>query len=259
MKINNIFRISLFLFAGMFYSCEKVIDLNLNTSSSQIVIQGNVYDLPGPYTVRLSKSVGFGQLNSFPAVTGATVTISDDAGNSEVLSGNSTGVYVTSKLQGMPGRTYILKVESGGQAYTSSSTIPNAVEIDTLYIDKSNFENYKQLTFLFNDPASTKNYYRLIDFINDTKQNAIMTASDLGYDGKTITGTLLYSNDDLKSGDTLTIWFESVDKGVYDYFRTASTSNGQDASPANPVSNISNGALGYFNACSVRKKVLLIP
>lgn len=259
MKTTNIFRILPILFVGMFYSCEKVIDLNLNTSSSQIVIQGNVYDQPGPYIVKLSRSVGFDRPNAFPAVTGAKVTISDDAGNLEVLSEDSTGVYVTSKLQGTPGRTYTLKVETGGQVYTSSSTMPKAAEIDSLYLDKNVFEDCKQLTFLFKDAAGTKNYYRLIDFINEKKQNAIMTASDLGYDGKTITGTLLYSNEDLMSGDTFTIWLESIDKGVYDYFRTASSSKGQNSSPANPVSNISNGALGYFNACAVRKKTIVIP
>jgi hypothetical protein len=57
----------------------------------------------------------------------------------------------------------------------------------------------------------------------------------------------------LKKGDTVTVWLETIDKGVFDYFRTAGSESGRNASPANPVSNISNGALGYFNASSVRK------
>jgi len=55
-------------------------------------------------------------------------------------------------------------------------------------------------------------------------------------------------------GDVIDVWLEMIDKGVFEYFRTANRNGGRSASPANPVSNISNGALGYFSACSVRKK-----
>jgi len=259
MNIINIIRISPILLLGLLCSCEKVISLDLNTSSSQIVIQGNVYDQAGPYTVKISKSVGFDEPSSYPAVTDAKVTISDNTGYAEVLSEDSSGIYVTSQLKGIPGRTYTLKVETGGQTYTASSYMPNAVEIDSIYNVKSDFGKLKQFHLLFKDPADTANYYRLIDFINEKAQNSMMIASDMGYDGKTISGTLLFSEDDLKSGDTLTLWLESVDKGVYDYIRTAANHDGQTASPANPVSNISNGALGYFNACSVRKKSIVMP
>jgi|WetSurMetagenome_2_1015567.scaffolds.fasta_scaffold37702_4 hypothetical protein len=48
------------------------------------------------------------------------------------------------------------------------------------------------------------------------------------------------------------LWLECMDKFVYEYFRTAASECGQSALPANPTSNISNGTLGYFTACSVR-------
>ena len=56
--------------SSLFFSCQKVIQLELNTSSSQIVIQGNVYDQACPDTVKISKSVNFDQSNVYPAVTG---------------------------------------------------------------------------------------------------------------------------------------------------------------------------------------------
>ena len=39
--------------------------------------------------IRVSKAINFDQTNSFPAITGATVTLSDDAGNSEILTETS--------------------------------------------------------------------------------------------------------------------------------------------------------------------------
>ncbi|MEJ0102288.1 MAG: hypothetical protein WDO19_06950 [Bacteroidota bacterium] len=41
------------LIAGfVLYSCTKVVDINLNDSSPQVVIEGNVTNAPGPYYVR---------------------------------------------------------------------------------------------------------------------------------------------------------------------------------------------------------------
>jgi hypothetical protein len=235
-------------------SCQKVIDLELNTSSSQIVIQGNVYDQTGPYTVKISKSVDFDESNVYPAVTGAMVIISDNAGNSDTLTEASSGTYITSELQGVPGRTYTLTVKTDGQTYTASSTLPNAVEMDSIYMEKSRFGNEEQITIDFTDPANIDNYYRLIEFVNDTQQDQIYATSDKLSEGKKMSYSFMSQGNDnkLEPGDNITIWLECVDKFAYEYFRTAGREGGQSASPANPTSNISNGALGYFNACSVR-------
>jgi hypothetical protein len=52
----------------------------------------------------------------------------------------------------------------------------------------------------------------------------------------------------------------SVDQGVYTYFYTLNQNTGRNSgAPANPVSNITNGALGYFNAYSVTTKKFIYP
>jgi hypothetical protein len=239
-------------------SCQKVIDLELNTSSSQIVIQGNIYDHAGPYTVKISKSVNFDESNVYPAVIGAMVVISDNAGYSDTLTEASSGIYITSVLQGVPGRTYTLTVKTDGQTYTASSTMPYAVDINFIYMENSLFGNEKQVTIDFTDPANIDNYYRLIEFINNIQQDQFYTGSDKLYQGEEISYSIMSQDNDskLESGDKVTIWLESIDKGVYEYFRQAG-SDGQSASPANPTSNISNGALGYFNACSVSTKFII--
>ena len=71
------------------------------------------------------KSVNFTQTNTFPAVSGATVTLSDDAGGLEKLAETSTaGMYRGSKLLGQAGRRYTLRVETGGQSYVAASALP---------------------------------------------------------------------------------------------------------------------------------------
>ena len=262
--IKNIpFLISLMVLSGLLSSCKKVIQLNLNTSSPQIVIQGDLFDHEGPYTVKISRSVNFYDANVFPAVSGATVTITDNLGNSDHLTESSPGLYITSTLHGIPGRTYTLQVNADGQTYTASSTMPVPIDIETVYFQKSLFGNniFPGITFI--DPPNVTNYYRLIYFINNIQQNDINVTDDKLDAGKKINYLIrpLDTDNKLQAGDYVTIWLETVDQGVYEYFRTADTGNrgGQLTSPANPTSNISNGALGYFNACSVRTLSAVVP
>jgi|WetSurMetagenome_2_1015567.scaffolds.fasta_scaffold240970_1 hypothetical protein len=247
------------LLLSVLTACEEVISIDYKTSSSQVVIEGNVYDETGPYTINISKSVAIDDPSTYPPVTGATVTISDNAGNAETLAETSSGIYQTSTLQGTPGRTYTLTVTADGQTYIANSTMPAAVEIDSLYSSKMGDTEIHQVNIDLTDPADIQNYYRLVDVVNGKSLGNDLIANDELSQGKEIKGTLFYNEEDLKAGDILTIWLETIDKGVYTYFNTASLSNQNSATPANPKSNISNKALGYFNACSVRKKSIVIP
>ena len=76
--MKNIFLIIISLF--LVISCEREIDLNLEDQSGNIVIEANVTDQAGPYTVRITKSVSFTQSNSYPRVENAQVTLSDNLG-----------------------------------------------------------------------------------------------------------------------------------------------------------------------------------
>jgi hypothetical protein len=261
-NFNNMTKYTILLSAfllSVLTACEEVVSIDYKTSSSQIVIEGNIYDEAGPYTIRISKSVAMDDPSIYPPVTGATVTINDHAGNAEVLAETDSGIYQTSTLQGIPGRTYTLTVSTGGQTYTANSTMPSAVEIDTIYSSKIDGTEMHQINVNFTDPADTKNYYRLVDIVNGKSLGNDLVASDELSQGKKIEGTLVYGKDDLKVGDTFTLWLETVDKGVYTYFNTANLSDQNSATPANPISNISNKALGYFNACALRKKSIVIP
>jgi len=236
-------------------SCEKVIQLELKNSTPKIVIQGIIYDQPGPYTVTLSNSVNFDASSEYPPVPGAKVMISDNFGQSEILKESIPGRYVTSRLRGIPGRIYSLTVDTGQETYKASALMPQAVSMDTIYFSRSPFNGETVSVVRFNDPPNSVDYYRLVYLINKVQQKAFYILDDELFQGSTIHYALhpRGSGTNLLKGDQVTVWLESIDPGVYKYFRSAGTEGGTSASPANPVSNISNGALGYFNACAVRK------
>ena len=103
------------------WSCEEIITIDLNTASPRLTVTAIVTDQQGPYTVNLSKSESYFSSNdSFPTVSHAVVTISDNMGNSEVLKESAPGNYLTTALRGVNGRTYHLKVVAEGSTFEGS-------------------------------------------------------------------------------------------------------------------------------------------
>src|ERR1700761_4529274 len=151
-------------------ACQKTVTLNLNTAPSQIVIQGEVTDQPGPYTVAINQSVGFYASNTFPSVSGAKVKITDGV-VTDSLTETNPGTYQTHTLQGRSGSTYTLTVALGDTTYTASSTMPAPVTLDSITFDNSGRFRKGQITAQANyqDPVGVKNYYQFILYLDGTQ------------------------------------------------------------------------------------------
>ena len=260
-----LYIIPVFVVVFISSSCQKVIDVDLKSVDPEIVIEANVSDQAGPYLVQLSKTVNFDQPNVFPGVSGAVVILSDNMGNADTLTEVSSGKYYTSSLAGVPGRNYFLKVQAEGEEYIAASFMSSAVVIDTIMVDSLTFGGVsnKYLNVTFTDPASPGNFYRIIEIINGDTLSIINLSNDEFENGRQIT-VPIFSDEDptLKSGDNVVIVLQCIDENVFDYFLELLmmiNSGGQSAAPANPTSNISNNALGYFSAYSVRSKSIVIP
>jgi hypothetical protein len=249
-----------------FYSCKKTVVLDLNNAPPQIVIQGEVTDSAGPYNIIINQSVGFYADNTFPAISGAVVKISDNQGVTDSLTETSPGVYSTHILQGVPGNTYTLSVLIQNKNYTAVSTMPMPVALDSIsFLTTSGFGQKRESAVVnYQDPAGIKNYYQFIEYINGkqfTKNDFIF--DDRLSDGKYITGTLFTDSTYFKTGDLLEVKMNCIDKNVYNYFFQLQQSSGNGAfsntaSPADPESNISNGALGYFSANTTQSKKVIV-
>lgn len=63
----------------------------------------------------------------------------------------------------------------------------------------------------------------------------------------------------IKAGDIITVEMQTIGKDVYDYFFSLDQTLSQSvATPANPVSNISGDALGYFSAHNVQTETFRV-
>lgn len=261
MKYKAFTYIALFT-AILLYACKKTVTLPLKTAASQIVIQGEVTDSAGPYTVTINKSVGFYADNTFPAISGAVVKISDNQGVTDSLTETSPGVYSTHALQGRTGNTYTLSVFAQNTNYTAVSTMPAHVPLDSVTIQHQSGFGQTQINAVanFQDPPGVKNYYQFEQYINGKlyTKNFFLFDDRLS-DGKYITRTLRMDSTYIKSSDQIEVKMYCIDVNVYNYFNQLDQSSGgggfnSSASPANPASNINNGAYGYFSAHTTQSK-----
>lgn len=244
-------------------SCQKVIDVKLDDSTSQIVIQGEITTGAGPYQVSITQSKNFDEDNDFAVRDDAEVTIADlTSGTTETLTNIGSGLYNTFSTQGMAGHAYLMTVVLAGKTYTASSTIPlKAVKLTKLLTEPSAVDATKiYMVPVFTDPVGKGNYYRIRQWVNGVQITGSIVADDQATDGKTYSSLLYYDtssdsgNPSIKDGDQLLVELQCIDLGAYTYFRTLGSTIAQDAAtPANPISNISGGALGVFNACQSSK------
>ena len=241
-------------------SCEKVIDVDLNGASPQIIIEGVITNTPGSYEVRITNTVHFTAMNNFPGVSGASVVITDVSGNiTDTLSEPSPGIYTTHFIRGIPGHTYTLSVSKGGQVYTASSTMPTPVPLDSVAFERRINFNGSSIgaTPCFQDPPGEANFYTFSQFVNNRKLEGTHVFGDRLSDGRYITQQLFTDSAYIHLGDTVRITMSCVDKNVWSYFNTlAMLSQGgiEAPAPANPTSNINNNALGYFSAQTSQSK-----
>jgi hypothetical protein len=257
----------LLLVAALFASttsCQKVINVSLNSAAQKYVIEGEINDGPGPYTISITRTRPFSEDNTFERISGAQVTIADlTAGTVDSLKSDGPGNYRTSMLTGVPGHAYKLSVMVSGQAYEALSTMPSqAVGIDTLYVKRSDFGGDSYFaTPEFTDPVGKGNYYRLRQWVKDTLIDGSRLRSDDATDGQTYRSPLYYDNGKdsgnpkILNGDSIKVELQCLNRQVYDYYRTLRDVTGQNsATPANPLTNVTGGALGIFNTCTSRKR-----
>ncbi len=235
------------------------------------MVEANIYDLPGPYIVKLSKTINFDEITGLSPVLAAEVELTDSAGRHEILTEAGAGIYITNTFTCVPGHEYSLIIKTEGKTYFAVSRMPLPVRDFRPSITKEadtspgagNDVHYK-INFEINDPPEVDNFYRLVVFHNNRQISSRRVFSDELNNGKVISGEFhIHDSINFVPGDIVEIDLQNIDKNVYNFFRTlrdgTSGLSFLSASPSNPLSNITNDGLGYFNACSVTEKFLTIP
>ena len=254
---------SLFLF-----SCEEVIEIEVNEADIQLVIEGDISNENRIHKVKLSQTGSYFDPGDFPKIEGAEVTLTTSAGQSETLNDIGEGVYQIENIVGEIGESYTLSVAYEGETFEAISTLPEAVPLSGLFFRNRPAgpfgEDGSIIEVKFRDPEGIPTYMIFELYVNDTLVEGLFLYDDAQSDGAEFNFPLFPYI--AQSGDKVRVRASAMDREVYDYFNTLAEiigtgfgGGGGSAAPANPESNFSPFALGYFGAFAVSEVEGVVP
>lgn len=262
------------LLAGVIFlsSCEKTVDLDIDQTPQKVVIEGYVTDIADHNFVKVSKTNNFYSTGRTPRVTDATVMVEDSDGNIynfvhyDGQSEDSLGLYFPEvPFAGVAGKTYKLSVTTEGVTYTAEDQLLRLVPMDKLEYrvneeekeDPEDAGRFFEVLLFVKEPKETKDYYLFKCYRNDSIEYANendVYFSDDELIGENIDGVPLpvfYAQDDLARVEVY-----SLTREAFIYYRDLQKLLTNDGGlfgtpPANPRSNISGGALGFFQVSAI--------
>ena len=232
-------------------SCEKVIDVDLNSADPKTVIEANLQEGEHLFSVRVYQTKDYFSDEPTTYFDHAVVTLSDGSGETVTLVAAGEGLY-DAPVIAEAGKTYTLQVIHAGETFTASSTLPKVTELKQLSfkeIDLPGEENNLEVYVHFDDRAGERNFYRILVAVNDSLEQDLQYFNDKYTDGNDVKWSL---NNLYQKGDYLNVELRSTDEAAYEYYNTLAPilSGDTGTAPGNPISNWQGGALGYFIAYS---------
>jgi hypothetical protein len=280
----------------IFISCEKGVTFDLDESSPKIVVEATIETDHRPFVI-LTKSQNFFDQISPDILAGSFVRNAEVYISNGMLTHKLkedsipiSNIYhfyfysidssnLSTAFVGQTNTQYSLRIVAGGNEFTATTRIPALTRsLDSLFWKQApgnNDSNKVALMVRATDMAGYGDYVRYF-----TKRNSepFYPALNSVYDDQIIDGTTyeievergVDRNQDLPDdyslfdkGDTVTLKLCQIDKGTYDFWRTMEFSYGSIgnpfASPTKVLSNISNGALGYFGGYAPQIQTIIIP
>jgi hypothetical protein len=127
----------LFLLAAILVSCTEPIDINLDSSTIRLVVEGSLTTDTMSHEVKLSMTSSYFYNQPPQSVSEATVSISDGESIFN-LTEASPGVYLTAPtVYGTAGKTYTLQIKLNSQVggysdYYATSKLNSVAKLDSI-------------------------------------------------------------------------------------------------------------------------------
>jgi hypothetical protein len=275
MKAKSAIILTSLLTMLLLISCETDALLDLPGHSDQfIIVEANVDDLYGIQKVRLYRSSSFyDTIKGYP-VSNAYVLVSDgiqsyvfDEDPWDLMKGFYNNHVIGENLR--QGIIYHLTISDGSGSYTARSELRPVPAIDSVTISLNVLCTIGIVTqkiydvFIHFNNLGGLNYYLINLYVNDklitTTPAQKTVVCDRGMDGHVSVFGGMIRKTALTDGDLVTAELKSISRQKYEFYtsffnQTELSGNPfAGAPPANIPTNMSRGALGFFQVSSVSK------
>jgi hypothetical protein len=261
-------------------ACEEPYHIEQDASEVNIVIEGLLTNREDMQYIKVSRTADFYTDGEAPRVSDAIVSVTDDLGN--VLeyvhnpnnSEDSLGYYFPANaFAGEIGRTYELSVVVDGTTFNASDRLLSITPIDSLTIrldaeeqaDPEDQGRFYEVLIFVKEPQDEENFYLFKFYRNDS----------LSFDNHT---DIYYSDDKLLQenidgipapshfafNDLARVEAYSLSRQGYVFYNDLSSLLNNDSGgmfgpiPSTPRTNLTNGALGFFQVSAVAVDEIIV-
>lgn len=251
-------------------ACEKVIDIDLENSEAQVVIEANLIAGQNEFIVNISRSTDFFVEEPLQLIQDATVLLTNQQGDSTWVPYRDQGQYAA-QVVAEEDMEYTLTVFLEEDVYQAVSYLPKKVEITDASFEfqeaSGPLEEGYIISFSFTDPGSSEEFYRIVTYEDNVFLNApddLQVLDDRLFNGGSTTLSLIRTA--FAPGKQVTIELRTFDENAYDYFNSLSGTLGAErgprggqAAPGNPNSNWNPKVLGHFTAYGADSILIQLP
>ncbi|KUJ62490.1 hypothetical protein AR687_08200 [Flavobacteriaceae bacterium CRH] len=255
------------LFVLFLSSCEDVVQLDLETGETKMVIDAEIIWQKGTtgneQVIKISKTAPYYN-NTTPKVSGAQVKVVNSNGDVFTFNETEPGSYVCTNFVPVLDMDYTLSVVAEGQSFTAVEKLTSVAPIDRVEqeIHKDGVgEETIEVLFYYKDPIDQANYY-----LTDYKSSFLLfpeyeLTDDELYNGNEIKERF-DDEDKIKPGTVIDITHRGISKSFYNYMKLILEIYGGSPfsiPPGNIRGNIintsdsNNFAFGYFRLCESNK------
>ncbi|WP_047546991.1 DUF4249 domain-containing protein [Psychroserpens sp. Hel_I_66] len=203
------------------FSCEDVIDVDLNNAEPKLVIDASINWFKGTagneQQIKLTLSAPYFN-DEVPPANGAQVSITKASDDVFIFTEDaSTGIYKNNIFIPQINESYTLEIIYQGETYTATETLKSVVDID--YVEQNDEGGFTgeetELKAFYTDPANEENFY-FFEFISDIPEiPSLEVYEDRFTDGNQIFG--FYTEEELAIGDQVTIRNYGVSEQFYEF------------------------------------------
>ncbi len=251
-------------------SCEHEISFDYPPADTMVVFDGVISN--EGVNIRISHTRAIGEKELSQPVSNAQVWIVTDDGKEEQLAyDEQKGAYTSvAGLVGIPGHKYQMKAILDGHHYEASSTMQEAVTIDTVFFRSVKLLSERMFLYCVKglDPRQDSRLYYLCKLMRGDKVFRWNPRSGRSV----IDGVFEYDiicsserdmdkgiDDDgkvpLMEGDTIRMELLTIDRESWDFYQSLMAS---ELTTANPLSNVKGGAMGVFVAAGITRPDTII-
>lgn len=236
--------------------CEDLIDVNLNSADPRIVIEADLDNIDESQVIYVSRTVPFDDHRKNEIISDAIVEVEGRDGQLHPFRYSEMHeAYVNPSFHVIDNTMYTLRVQIDGDLYEAQEHMSSYIEVDSTGILKERIfgDDYYFATFRFQDPADIQNYYKYNVSVNGSPMKFYAVFNDKFNDGLYVNHQVGSVDNDITEDSFVIVKRQIISQSVYKYWNEIQSVHPGSVAPANPASNISNGALGYFSVSSAKE------